>query len=196
MKKFLIAAICGVLSLGASAQIIRSTSSERTVTVKQEAPKVESWNHSGWFFDTGIGVLVGDVDTDFAWEFGMGYRWHISSGFSWEILRMGFNTGVSNFTDIFDLRFTTGLRYDTPRFDFLKGRSLYADFVCGYGLVPEFEEGGFVYEIGLGAKLTRNFSLGLVWQGNTMSWEYYDWGYYYDVSSKWGMFGVKVEYLF
>lgn len=193
MKKLLIAAICGVLSLSASAQTIKSVSTERTITVKQEAPKVESWNHSGWFINTGIGVLAGDVDTDFAWEFGTGYRWHIASGISWEIFRLGFNTGVSNFTEIFDLRFTSGLRYDTPRFDFLKGKSLYANFVCGYGYVPEFEAGGFVYEIGVGAKLSRHCSLGLVWQGNAMNWEYYDGWYDYDVTSKWGMFGIKIE---
>ncbi len=154
-------------------------------------PKTESWNHSGWFFETGVGVMTGDVDTDFGWELGTGYRWHIAGGFSWEVFRIGFNTGVSYFTELIDLRFTTGFRYDTPRLDFLKGRALYANFVLGYGYVPYYELGGFVYEIGVGAKLTRNISLGLNWQGNAMEWDF-DW----DESSKWGIFGVKLEYLF
>lgn len=194
MKKLLIAAICGVLSLGASAQIIRSTSSERIVTVKKETqkPVSESWNHSGWFFNTGIGVLAGDLDTDFAWEVGTGYRLHIASGISWEVFRFGFNTGVSNFADILDMRFTTGIRYDTPRIKVLGNRPIYANFVCGYGFVPELEEGGFVYEIGLGAKLSKHCSLGLIWQGNNATWED-DW---YEYSADWGMFGAKIEYQF
>ena len=94
MKKIILVAICAIMSLGASAQIIRSTTSERTIIKKETPKKVESWNHSGFFFDTGIGVVAGDLDPDFGWEFGMGYRWHIASGISWEIARLGYNTGV------------------------------------------------------------------------------------------------------
>ncbi len=200
MKKILLACLIAGTSLCGSAQIIRSTSSERTIAVKAEEPAIKSWNHSGLFINTGIGVLTGDADTDFAWEFGWGYRWHITSGISWEIFRLGFNVGVSNFTDTWDLRFTTGVRYDTPRFDFLKGRSLYAHFNLGYGgrpLADESDGGGFVWEIGAGIKLNRKCSVGLFYQADKDSYEYYVPYYGYDdVNFNWGMFGVKIEYQF
>lgn len=203
MKKILLACLIAGTSLCGSAQIIRSTSSERTLKVKTEEPVVKSWNHSGLFLNTGIGVLTGDADTDFAWEFGWGYRWHITSGISWEVFRLGFDTGVSHFKDMFNLRFTTGVRYDTPRFDFLKGKSLYANFNLGYGIRPmaDESEGGFVYEIGAGIKLNRKCSVGLFYQGNKDSYEYsyyiprYGWEYE-DVDLNWGMFGIKIEYQF
>lgn len=197
MKKIILVAICAIMSLGASAQIIKSETSERTI-VKVETPKkVESWNHSGFFFNTGIGVITGDCDTDFGWEFGMGYRWHIASGISWEILRLGFNTGVSNFEELINIRLTTGIRYDSPRLDFMKGKSLYATFVCGGGVNPEYESTGFVYEVGAGVKLTRNCSVGLFWHGNPTleEWEYDDYGYDYG-DANYGMFGAKIEWLF
>lgn len=205
MKKLLIACMVACTALTSSAQIIRSTTSERTIAVKPDAPVVKSWNHSGLFVNTGIGVLCGsDIDSDFAWEFGWGYRWHIASGVSWEVLRLGFNTGVSHFEDMFDLRITTGLRYDTPRFDFLNQRSLFVNFCFGYGgrVAADDSDGGFVYEIGAGIKLTRKCSLSLIWQGNTDSWEVYYPGsrytssHYETYDTNWGMFGVKIEWQF
>lgn len=202
MKKFLIACMIACTALSGSAQIIRSTTSERTIKVKPEAPKVLSWNHSGCFVNTGIGLLAGDAPSDFAWELGWGYRWHIGSGVSWEVFRFGFNTGVSHFKDLFDLRITTGLRYDSPRIAGLGERSIYANFCFGYGgrVSPPDEicsYGGFVYEIGLGVKLTRKCSLGLIWQGNNDNFDVdLPMGGYVSGDASWGMFGVKIEWQF
>ncbi len=187
MKKLLIAAICGVLSLGASAQIIRSTSSERIVTVKESPKPVnESWNHSGFFFNTGIGIMNDYWDETVAgWEFGLGYRWHISSGFSWEVIKLGFSTGLDYFEGI-SARFTTGFRYDTPRIEALGKRPIYASVGLGANVLADEGIGGLAYEIGAGMKITRGFSVGLFWQGATLT-------DYYNTS---GMFGIKAEYLF
>lgn len=195
MKKFFLGCLIICTSFVSNAQKLETITSERTFTM--EAPKAPSWNHSGFFLNTGIGVLAGDdVDTDFGWEFGWGYRWHIASGVSWEVARLGFNVGVSNFKEMFDLRLTTGIRYDTPRFEALKGKSAYANFCFGYGfLMDSGEHGGFAYEIGAGIKLSRKCSVGLFWQGDAERFDGYDW--YDDTwTANWGVFGVKIEWQF
>ena len=200
MKKIFLAALAGVTAMAASGQIIRSDASERTFApVKPAAPVVKSWNHSGLFVNTGIGLLTGDADADFAWEAGWGYRWHIAAGVSWEVFRIGMNVGVSNFSETFDLRFTSGLRYDTPRFGFIGDRSFYATFCLGYGGLIGADaggDGGFVYEVGAGIKLTRKCSVGLFYQGDREDSYYYDYRSGSDCDLKWGMLGVKIEYQF
>lgn len=198
MKKIFIVCLLACIGLSGSAQIIKSTTSERTMTKK--TVNNDSWHHSGLFVNTGIGVLSGDVESDLGWEFGWGYRWHIASGFSWEVFRIGFNTGVSHFKDTFDLRFTTGFRYDTERFNFLGDRSMFANVCFGYGTLPLCEydgcdiEGGFQYEIGLGIKLNRRTSLSLFWQGDSNKLSYWKWEG--SDSYSWGLFGAKIEYQF
>lgn len=201
MKKFMMACLIACTALGASAQIIRSTTSEHTLVAKPQ-PTEKSWNHSGLFVNTGIGVLTGDADTDFAWEVGWGYRWHIGAGISWEVFRLGFNTGVSHFKETINMRFTTGIRYDTPRFDFLRNRSLFANFCLGYGGRPGAENagrGGFAWELGAGLKFTRNCSVSLFYQGNSdKDIEIYIGNYYgyENFDFNWGMVGLKFEYQF
>lgn len=199
MKKLLMACLVACTAFGTSAQIIRSTTSEQTLVTKQTVPTEKSWNHSGLFINTGVGVLTGDADTDFAWELGWGYRWHVASGISWEVFRLGFNAGVSDFKETLNLRITTGLRYDTPRFDFLGNRSLFANFCLGYGGRPAAEytgSGGFAWELGVGFKFNRKCSVSLIYQANSDNDididDYY--GYEYDLS--WGMVGFKFEYQF
>lgn len=196
MKKLLIAATLVLTSLSGYAQIIRSTTSEVSLAPKPVAEK--TWNHSGFLVETGIGLLTGDADTDFAWEVGWGYRWHIIEGFSWEIFKIGFNAGVSHFSDTFCLRFTTGLRYDTPRFDFLKDRSMYVNFNAGYGVrTSDYAgDGGFAWELGAGVKLTRKCSVGLFYQADSDKYTYSDYGYDDSVTANWGMVGVRIEYQF
>lgn len=195
MKRIILATLAVFATLCGSAQIIRSTTSEQTL-VRQEV-KEKSWNHSGLLVETGIGLLSGDADSDFAWEFGWGYRWHISSGFSWEVFKLGFNVAPASFKETWDLGVTTGLRYDSPRIASLGDRSVFGNFSFGYGgtVLQDSSEGGFKYEVGVGVKMTRNLSLSLFYQGNNDSYDYSDYGdYSWDAS--WGMFGLKIEWQF
>lgn len=150
------------------------------------------FNHSGIFLNPGIGVVTGDCDTGFGFSFNMGYRWHIASGFSWDIVKVGINTDVINFTDMLDARFMSGFRYNTPVLFSDKG--LYVDFAVGYQFMTrDTALGGVAYEVGAGFNLTRTVSLGLVWEGSSVSDEfytpYYGWS---DVKYSWGMFGVRL----
>lgn len=196
MKKIIIATFMAFISLGMSAQIIRSTTNERTVKI--ETP-TNDWNHSGFFVNAGPGFLTGDADSEFAVEAGWGYRWHISNGISWEVLRLGMDAAVSDFTETMNLRLTTGVRYDSPRIQALGNRSLYGGVFLGYGnrVASDYSgDGGFAYEIGAGVKLTRRLSLGLFYQGNSDKDCEFDYGGGGYGDLKWGMFGVKIEYQF
>ena len=189
MKKFLFALVIACLAFGAQAQIIQSTSSKSTIRVVPEEKKSEDWNHSSAFIETGIGVTAGDCVNDFGWTVGIGYRWHIAQGVYWDIIKMNFNTGASHFTDLLAIRFTSGVRYHSPRF--IAGKALYANFDLGYDYATGVEGGGFAYEIGAGFVLNKHVSLGLVWEGNSAKWEDSYYGDWYEFTSKWGMFGVK-----
>lgn len=206
MKKIILAVICVIVSLSAVADDrngIQRSYSEESFFIPTPKPE-RSWHHSGLFFNAGVGVLAGGeyCDPGLGYEIGWGYRWHIGAGVSWEVFRLGANMDLLNFVNTCNFRLTTGVRYDTPRFDFMKKMSMYANFVCGAGYVPEQEQGGFVYEIGAGVKLMRRFSVGLVWQNNPKIKYYYtdydfdnEWREL-DVPLNWGMFGVKIEYQF
>ncbi|MDE6160299.1 MAG: porin family protein, partial [Muribaculaceae bacterium] len=144
-------------------------------------------NHSGFFLNPTIGVEAGDVSTDFGIDVTLGYRWHIANGFNWDILKIGANTGVSNFAELMTLRFLTGIRYNSA--PVIGDKSLYADFGMGYGLMTDDTDfGGFVYEIGVGVNLTRKISLGLVWEGNCMKYSDDYWEY----SAHYGLFGLRL----
>ncbi len=179
MKKFIVffALIAGVFSMSA-----------------QRAGEFSMWNnevsydinHSGLFLNPTVGLQTGDVEDDFGLSLQLGYRWHIGSGFNWNVLSVGANTGVSNFTDMLDLRFLSGVRYNSP--EILAGKSLYADVAFGYNYLTEMEEGGFAYEVGVGVNLNRSVSLGLVWEGSKVSYE----DGWYDFSAKWGIVGIRL----
>ncbi len=163
----------------------------------QRAGEASIWNdnsdinHSGFFLNPTLGVMVGDVDTDFGIDITVGYRWHIASGFSWDILKIGANTGVSNFADLMTLRFLSGIRYNSP--EIIADKSLYADFSLGYCLLTDDTEcNGFAYEIGAGINLTRTFSLGIVWEGNNPKYSWEDSYYKYTTKFNYGTFGVRL----
>lgn len=199
MKRIILATLAVFATLCGSAQIIRSTTSEQTL-VRQEV-KEKSWNHSGLLVETGIGLLSGDADSDFAWEFGWGYCWHISSGFSWEVFKATFNVAPASFKETWDLGVTTGLRYDSPRIASLGDRSVFGNFSFGYGgtFLNELDDAdvcaGLKYEVGVGVKMTRNLSLSLFYQGDNVSYEFYNHNDY-TVDASWGMFGLKIEWQF
>lgn len=189
MKKFFLIAIMGLLTMSASAQIIRSTTSEVSLAAKE---KPSDWNHSGMIYDVALGFMSGDVeDAGLGLGLGLGYRWHIANGVSWEVLRLDANTGTSHFTELLYVRATTGIRYDSNRIQALGGRSLFANFNAGYGLMTDYTDfKGFAYEIGAGIKLTRNTSISIIYQSNGV--KYSDWDY----SANWGLVGLKAEYQF
>ncbi|MDE6453095.1 MAG: hypothetical protein K2L27_02705 [Muribaculaceae bacterium] len=145
------------------------------------------FNHSGFFFNPTVGVMTGDCDTGFGLDLTAGYRWHISSGFNWDILKVGMNTDVANFGEMLSLRFLSGFRYNSPALFADKG--LYVDFGLGYQVfTDETDLSGFAYEVGAGVNLTRLISLGLVWEGNTSSVD----TYYGSYNLSWGTFGVRL----
>lgn len=147
-------------------------------------------NHSGMFVEPAIGLMVGDCDTDFGIGVGFGYRWHIANGFSWDVLKISGNTGVSHLSEMFDARFLTGIRYTTDAI--IPGRSVYVNLAMGWNILPDQPEWtGFAYEIGAGLNLTNHVSLGLVWEGNCLKYE--DPGY---PSMHNGLLGVKLGYQF
>jgi len=189
MKKLLIAIamICSVMSVSAQRAGDATSWNDKSVVEGD-------FNHSGFFLNPTIGVTAGDVDTGFGVGLGLGYRWHIGSGFNWDIVKADAITDVSNFTDALTVRFQTGVRYNSPVLFSDKG--LYADFGIGYQFnTNDTDMSGVAYEIGIGLNMTRTISLGLVWEGNSSSYEYYVPGRYggtYDVDSHWGMFGVRL----
>ena len=193
MKKIILFAIFAIMSLGASAQIIKSEAGERTIVQVEtpETPKVvEPWNHSGLIWNIlGAGVVLGDVDVDFGLEFGLGYRWHITHGVSWEVIRMNYNTAVSDWKDMQCLSFTSGFRYDSPRLSFLKDYSLYGSYVMGVGVCDTgYKDMEYVWEIGAGVKVNPYTSLGLYWKKNPRVY-----GYDYDCIDNYGMLSFRIE---
>lgn len=182
MKKFL---VVFTLLLGAV-----SMSAQRAGEVSMWSNETSEINHSGMFVNPAIGLQTGDCDDDFAVSLQLGYRWHIASGFNWNIFEAGANTGVSNFTDMLDLRFLSGFRYNSP--EIVAGRSLYVDVAFGYNYLTKIKEGGFAYEVGAGVNLNRLVSLGLVWEGSTASYSVGYGRYSADVDAKWGTVGIRL----
>lgn len=181
MKKLLIAIamICSVISVSAQRAGDATTWNDKL--------DEGDFNHSGFFLNPTIGVTAGDVETGFGVGVGLGYRWHIASGFNWDIVKAEAMTDVSNFTDALAVRFMSGIRYNSPVLFSDKG--LYADFGIGYQfMTSDTDNSGVAYEIGVGLNLTRTVSLGLVWEGNSSSYESYG----YDFDAHWGMFGVRL----
>lgn len=201
MKKLFFLLIVSIIAFNAPAQIIRSTTSE-VKKVHIEKPKPEkSWNHSGLFIDAGIGVLTGDF-SDFGIRVDWGYRWHIAGGFSWEVFRLEYCAGVSDFKTTSEINATTGFRYDSMRIPALANKSLYASINLGYGGLLSGEEdyyditsGGFTYDIGIGIKLNRKTSVGLFYQGLKNKAETWS-SPYWEFDINWGMVGAKIEYQF
>lgn len=181
--------------------------------------KVPSWNHSGITAKVGIGgftVSEDGFDGKAAYDIDLGYRWHIWKGISWQIFKVGFNSSFEDRHNM-TLRFTSGVRYDTPRFGWMKNRSFFVNCDLGYGFCPKVwkpsdnwdvdANGGFTYEIGAGVKLSRKLSVGVFYQHmndtRDETYSYYNsynhhWYYdhYYDRHVKWGVFGAKLEYQF
>ena len=157
MKKLFVLAVCSILALGASAQIIRTTSSEFITATVPDAPKVENWHHSGIFIDAGIGAMADRWDNlNFGFDVGLGYRWHIAKGWSWEIFRLGVEVGAPYISDTFAALLTTGFRYESKKF---KHGGLYVSGNFGMAIPTQFP--GAAWDFGLGMKVTRNSSVGL-----------------------------------
>ncbi len=163
----------------------------------QRAGEASVWNndsevnHSGFFLNPTIGVMTGDVDTDFGIDLTVGYRLNLVDGLSWDILKVGANTGVSNFSDLMTLRFLSGFRYNSP--EIVADKSLYADFSLGYCLMTEDTDlHGFAYEVGAGVNLTSNLSLGIVWEGNNPRYSYEDGRYEYTFKYSFGTIGLRL----
>lgn len=163
MKKFLtvFAILCGFMSANA-----------------QRAAEASIWesddniNHSGIFVNPSLGVVLGNADTDFGVDLTLGYRWHIGNGFNWDVAKIGAFTGVSDFSDLMSIRILSGFRYNSA--PILGDKSMYVDFSVGYSFrTTETSIGGFAYEIGVGANLSRTISLGLVWEDNRHSADVY-----------------------
>lgn len=140
-------------------------------------------NHSGVFVNPAIGLQCGDVEDDFGIAVNLGYRWHIGSGFNWDVISFGVNTGVSNFTEMLDMRFLSGFRYNTP--EILAGKSLYLNCAFGYHFLTDNTDiSGFAWEVGGGVNITRKISLGIVYEASKYSDDYW--------SAKWGIVGLRL----
>lgn len=149
---------------------------------------------SGIFGEFGLGVACGDINTDLGLSLGVGYRYHITGGLSWDMLKVAYYvpTATNDFGDGSSLRILTGVRYDSA--PLLAGLPLYANFGAGYQMnVSDFDYWhGFAYEFGLGVKPTGNVSVGLVWEGDVA---YYNLGMG-SINSNFGIFGIKLAYQF
>lgn len=144
-------------------------------------------NHSGVFLNPSIGYVTGDIDSGFGVSLNLGYRWHVGSGFNWDILSVGANSEVSNFTETLDLRFLTGVRYNSPAV--LAGKSLYANFGLGYHLLTDNTDiGGFAWEIGAGVNLSSKVSVGIIYEASHYSED--------GASANWGLVGARVGFNF
>lgn len=156
----------------------------------------DDWNHSSMFVETHLGAVVGDVSsTGFGWGVGLGFRLHLIDGLCWDVVKVGMNTDVLNFVDMLDVRFLSGLRYNSPRF--IADKSLYLNFALGYHLFTECTTySGFAYEVGGGINLSRNLSMGITWEASHTTAEEYFFGDYYDVKLNWGTVGLKLAYQF
>lgn len=184
--------------------------------------RAPQWARSGITINAGLGGFVGpDGDDHFAIDFAIGYRKHFGKGFSWQILKLGFNAypGDGNFSEDngfrdMTFRITTGARYDSPRFSWLKNRSIYVSGDLGYCIARPTKfrgydhEGGFTFEAGAGVKLSKVLSVGAFYQ--RMNAEYtavkeiysYHNGHRYsyteniDRKPNWGMVGARLEIQF
>lgn len=183
MKKIIIASLLSLFAIPTFAQ----RASDADVSYMGD----ENWNHSGAFTELVLGGQVGDVDADFGVGLNFGYRLHIWNGISWDVAKIGVNTGVSHFTDVLDLRFLSGFRYNTP--NFVAGKSLYLNCAFGYHFLTDNTDlDGFAYEVGAGVNLNPNFSMGITWDASQSDVE----GYYSDYSWNWGIIGLKLAYQF
>lgn len=189
MKKYILAAAlaCGLFASEAKGEI-------NTTALTNGG----EFSHSGLFVNPTIGVMCGDVKTDFGLDVTAGYRWNVTGGFNWDVLKFGFNTGVGNFADDMTLRILTGVRYNTGQL--FGGMGMYGDFAIGFAtMTKSFDDlrpMGVGYEIGIGLNLTRMFSLGLVWEGNSVSDSMEDeiYGVEYETKLKahYGTFGLRL----
>lgn len=151
----------------------------------------ESWNHSGAFTELVLGGVVGDMDGDFGVGVNLGYRLHIWNGICWDVLKVGINGGVSHLSDTLDMRFISGLRYNTPAV--VGGKSLYLNCAFGYHFLTDNTDlDGFAYEVGAGVNLNPNFSMGITWEASQAETD----GYYSDYDYNWGIIGLKLAYQF
>lgn len=148
----------------------------------------DDWSYSGVFAELGAGVALGDLDADLGLSVGVGYRYHFGGGFCWDIAKVTYyNPQLTQYPgDASSLRFITAARYNSA--PILADRPLYVTFGVGYQLnvVDTDYWKGFAYEIGAGVALSRNVSLGLVWEGNVAYW-----GDGYD-NSNFGILGAKL----
>lgn len=149
------------------------------------------WNHSGFFAEIGLGVACGDINTDMGLSVGLGYRYNLGNGFQWDILKAAYYvpTVTTEFGDGSSMRFLTGIRYQSH--PILGDKPLYGTFSAGYQMnVSDFDYWhGFAYEFGLGVLLSRNCSLGLVWEGDVA---HYNFGSYGSENMNFGIFGLKL----
>lgn len=155
----------------------------------QRASEASVWNednginHSGLFVNPYLGAMTGDVDTMFGFGVELGYRYHFGSGFNWDILTVGWNSGIKDGGDDVErmsaVRIMTGARYNSA--PVLAGKSLYGNFNLGYSVsTNESYMNGFTYSVGAGVNLSRLVSLGISWDGTTRD------------SFNWGIVGLKL----
>lgn len=118
---------------------------------------------NGFYANLALGPMFAYGDTYFGVNVNGGYRQHLTHGVSWDIVKVGITT---DFSDLSNARFMTGVRYNPP--GNICGRPIYLDAAIGYHfLISDVEYGGFAYEIGAGVSLTEMLSAGFVWEGGT-----------------------------
>lgn len=179
MKKFFLLAVCAMMSVIASAQLITSS----RVSVEDKP--------SNMWLDFGVGTYTGDVE-DAGLGLDLGLRWTkmFGSSIGWDIFKINAQTGTSHFTEMLDLQLKTGARYVSP---VLFGNStVFGAVGLGYGYFIDIEEGGFVWEISAGVNLTPRFLVGISY--NSHSYSYYSG--YDDESLTAGYLSLRLGYNF
>ncbi|MBD5316671.1 MAG: hypothetical protein HDS11_03230 [Bacteroides sp.] len=182
MKKIL-----SILLLFAASVTMNHAFAQRAGEYNLSSSSAENWSKSGLFVNATIGVGCGDLDSDFGFSVGLGYRYHFGNGLSWDVAKVTYSNPQTTyyFDDANTMSFLTGVRYLSM--PILAGKPLYGNFAVGYQMnISDFDSWhGFAYEIGAGVALSRTISVGLVWEGDVAYVKHYD-------NANFGIFGARL----
>lgn len=150
MKKLFLTIVCALVCIGASAQLLTSTS----VAVKKQKSATSVW------FDFGPGFYTGDVaDTSLGIDLGLRVNHAFTDAISWDIIKIKAQSDVNNISEMLALQALTGVRYTSPVL--FGNSSLYGAVGLGYSYFVDTEDGGFDWDVSVGINLSPRFSVGI-----------------------------------
>lgn len=155
MKKFLFLAICAMVSMTVSAQLVTSS----RVSVEEKPSNI--------WLDFGVGAYTGDVsDTGLGVDLGLRWNKMFTESIGWDIFKIKAQTDISNFTELLALQATTGARYVSPVL--FGNSSAFGAVGLGYGYFTDIEDGGFVWEVSAGINVSPRFLVGVSYNSSSV----------------------------